>query len=153
VAKEKAVDAIHPGYGFLSENAEFARACAKAGIIFVGPRPELLEHDGRQDRRPGSRAAHRRARAPRHRGTDHRSRRSPQDGQRNRFPAHHQSGVRRRRSRYARGAQAGRPRAAPRRSPSGGRPRVRQPRSLPRKVHSPAPSTSRSRSSATNTAM
>src|SRR5437016_4710107 len=37
VAKEKNVDAIHPGYGFLSENAEFARACARAGIVFVGP--------------------------------------------------------------------------------------------------------------------
>ncbi|HEX2099206.1 MAG TPA: biotin carboxylase N-terminal domain-containing protein, partial [Candidatus Synoicihabitans sp.] len=46
VAKEKAVDAIHPGYGFISENADFARACAKAGLIFVGPRPELLEMMG-----------------------------------------------------------------------------------------------------------
>jgi pyruvate carboxylase len=43
LAIEKEVDAIHPGYGFLSENAAFARACQAAGIIFVGPKPELLD--------------------------------------------------------------------------------------------------------------
>src|SRR5712671_3682085 len=43
LAKAKGVDAIHPGYGFLSENPAFARACEKAGITFVGPPPNLLE--------------------------------------------------------------------------------------------------------------
>src|SRR5215475_2807830 len=43
VAKRTGVDAIHPGYGFLSENPALARACEKAGITFVGPTPQLLE--------------------------------------------------------------------------------------------------------------
>src|ERR1700693_6453280 len=43
LAKAKNVDAIHPGYGFLSESPAFARACEKAGITFVGPTPSLLE--------------------------------------------------------------------------------------------------------------
>ena len=43
IAKENGVDAIHPGYGFLSENIEFARRCEEEGIIFVGPGPEQLE--------------------------------------------------------------------------------------------------------------
>ena len=41
LARKKEVDAIHPGYGFLSENAEFAEACVRAGIAFIGPTPGI----------------------------------------------------------------------------------------------------------------
>ena len=43
IAREAQVDAIHPGYGFLSENPQFARACAAADILFIGPSPETME--------------------------------------------------------------------------------------------------------------
>lgn len=46
LAKKKGVDAIHPGYGFLSENPEFARKCEEEGIAFIGPRSEVMEKLG-----------------------------------------------------------------------------------------------------------
>src|ERR1041385_4804701 len=46
VAREAHVDAIHPGYGFLSENPEFAEACAAAGIKFIGPTPDTMRSLG-----------------------------------------------------------------------------------------------------------
>ena len=46
VALKKGVDAIHPGYGFLSENSEFARKCVEAGIAFIGPSSDMMEKMG-----------------------------------------------------------------------------------------------------------
>ena len=46
LAKAKGVDAIHPGYGFLAENVEFAKACASAGIEFIGPTAEMMDRLG-----------------------------------------------------------------------------------------------------------
>ncbi|HNB21069.1 MAG TPA: acetyl-CoA carboxylase biotin carboxylase subunit [Candidatus Melainabacteria bacterium] len=46
IAKKSGADAVHPGYGFLSENPEFARNCSDAGIKFIGPKPDIIHRMG-----------------------------------------------------------------------------------------------------------
>ena len=50
IAKAAGAECIHPGYGFLSENADFAQACADAGIVFVGPPVQAIRAMGLKDR-------------------------------------------------------------------------------------------------------
>ncbi|MCZ6708965.1 MAG: carbamoyl-phosphate synthase large subunit, partial [Gammaproteobacteria bacterium] len=68
VAKESGCDAIHPGYGFLAENAELARQCSEAGLTFIGPRVDTLELFGDKTR---ARAAAAAVDVPIIRGLDH----------------------------------------------------------------------------------
>jgi acetyl-CoA carboxylase biotin carboxylase subunit len=67
VALESRAQAVHPGYGFLAESPDFAGACAEAGLIFVGPRPETLALVGDK---PAARRLARRLRLPLVPGTD-----------------------------------------------------------------------------------
>ena len=123
-AKKTGADAVHPGYGFLSERADFAQACADAGLVFIGPPPAAI-------RAMGDKALAKRRMleagvpcAPGYLGDDQSDDASAARGAKPRLSAAGEGGGRRRRPRHAAGArrERGRRRRSP---PHAARPRAR----------------------------
>ncbi len=101
VAKKSGAQAIHPGYGFLSENTAFARACTDAGIVFIGPRPESIDAMGSKAAAKALMEHHQVPLVPGYHGDNQDARLPRRAGAQDRLSADDQSGSWRRRQRHA----------------------------------------------------
>ena len=100
-AKQTGAEAIHPGYGFLSENAAFAEACAAAGIVFVGPPPSAIRAMGLKDQAKALMAKAGVPVVPGYLGEDQSPKRLAEEAERTGLSRAHQGGGGRRRQGHA----------------------------------------------------